>query len=76
MQRFLIVLLVLLFGPVLLRAAVYAASDPQAHWSSADWSSAGLAPDPKSEPRAVVQVYAARAYRWRGIFAVAQLDRR
>ncbi len=70
MQRFLIVLLVLLFGPVLLRAAVYAASDQQAHWSSADWSSAGLAPDPKSEPRAVVQVYAARAYRWRGIFAV------
>ena len=70
MRRFVIILLILLFGPVLVRAAVYAASDPQAHWRDADWTSAGLAPDPLSEPEAVVQVYAARAYRWRGIFAV------
>lgn len=70
MHRFVIVLLVLLFGPILLRVAVYAASDPQAHWSQADWSPVGLAPDPAREPAAIVQVYAARAYRWRGIFAV------
>ena len=30
----------------------------------------GLAPDPQVETAAVVQVYAARAYRWRGVFAV------
>lgn len=70
MYRFIIVVVILLFGPILLRVAVYAASDPQAHWSQADRSPVGLAPDPQSEPAAVVQVYAARAYRWRGIFAV------
>ena len=39
-------------------------------WSGTDRSSAGLAPRPSSEPRAVVQVYDARAFSWRGIFAV------
>lgn len=39
-------------------------------WRTADRSSAGLAPDPKDENRAVVQVYAARTVRWRGYFAV------
>ncbi|MBS62410.1 DUF3750 domain-containing protein [Salinisphaera sp.] len=39
-------------------------------WRDADRSSAQLAPSPASEPRAVVQVYAARAFSWRGIFAV------
>jgi hypothetical protein len=40
------------------------------HWSSARWDSAGLAPDPASHPDPVVQVYAARTWGWRGIFAV------
>ena len=40
------------------------------NWRDADRSSAQLAPAPSSEPRAVVQVYAARAFSWRGIFAV------
>ena len=70
MRAILIAFLVLLIGPVLLRAAVYAASEPQAHWSNADRSPVGLAPDPMIERDAIVQVYAARAYRWRGIFAV------
>lgn len=39
-------------------------------WRTADRSSAGLAPKPAEEPRAVVQVYVARAIRWRGAFAV------
>src|SRR5687768_11213482 len=30
----------------------------------------GLAPDPATTPEAVVQVYAARAVRWRGYFGV------
>lgn len=40
------------------------------HWSQARWDSAGLAPDPAATPRAVVQVYAARAFGWKGVFAV------
>jgi hypothetical protein len=39
-------------------------------WRAADRSSAALAPDPETTPDAVVQVYAARAFNWRGIFAV------
>lgn len=40
------------------------------HWSTASRASAGIAPDPAATPEAVVQVYAARAYGWRGIFGV------
>lgn len=39
-------------------------------WRFADNSSAGIAPSPAEETRAVVQVYAARTVRWRGHFAV------
>jgi hypothetical protein len=39
-------------------------------WYEADRSPAGIAPDPDATPEAVVQVYAARAFNWRGIFAV------
>jgi hypothetical protein len=39
-------------------------------WRTADRSSTGIAPDPLDENEAVVQVYAARAFNWRGIFAV------
>ena len=46
----------------------------QAQWGrdfrTADRSSAGLAPPAASTPQAVVQIYAARALRWRGIFGV------
>ncbi|WP_163557472.1 DUF3750 domain-containing protein [Halomonas sp. NO4] len=44
--------------------------DLQGHWRSADRSSAGLAPDPQRTREAVVQVYSARAFNWRGLFAV------
>ena len=40
------------------------------HWSQARWDSAGLAPDPATTPEPVVQVYAARAWGWKAIFAV------
>lgn len=39
-------------------------------WQTADRSSARIAPDPVYTPEAVVQVYSARAYNWRGVFAV------
>ncbi len=39
-------------------------------WRTANRESAGIAPDPETTPEAVVQVYAARAWGWRGRFAV------
>jgi hypothetical protein len=39
-------------------------------WRTASRASVGLAPDPATTPEAVVQVYAARAVRWRGYFGV------
>lgn len=39
-------------------------------WRFADRSSVGLAPLPEDEKGAVVQVYVARTYSWRGAFAV------
>ncbi|MBS4045034.1 MAG: DUF3750 domain-containing protein [Ferrovibrio sp.] len=40
------------------------------HWSTSRWDSAGLAPDPVTVKDAVIQVYAARVWGWRGAFAV------
>ena len=39
-------------------------------WSTADRSSSGLAPHPAEVREAVVQVYAARAFKWRGALGV------
>ena len=41
-----------------------------ADWRTANRDSADLAPDPVATQEAVVQVYGARAFNWRGIFAV------
>lgn len=39
-------------------------------WRTASREPVGLAPDPAMHPEAVVQVYAARAFGWRGVFGV------
>lgn len=39
-------------------------------YRTADRSSAGIAPLPQEEPQAIVQIYTARAFNWRGYFAV------
>lgn len=57
--------LLLLLGAMLLLGAC-AADD----WRTASRAPAGLAPDPLQTPEAVVQAYAARAWGWRGWFAV------
>ncbi|WP_386083566.1 DUF3750 domain-containing protein [Vreelandella sp. F11] len=59
-------LALLLAGPVWILASNQVVTD--AHWSSLDRSSAGIAPDPAKSSEAVVQVYSARAYNWRGAF--------
>ena len=53
--------------PVVVSCARYSA--PGYSWSTAPRHSSGLAPDPQAHRDAVVQIYTARAFSWRGIFA-------
>jgi hypothetical protein len=64
----LLILLLLCLGPIylLLTHAVNLNED----WRTANRQSAYLAPDPLQEQAAIIQVYAARAFNWRGLFAV------
>ena len=65
------VLLLLLAGPLL--QAVFLAETPvggQRGWQFAVRDSSGMAPLPSEHPDAVIQVYAARTYSWRGHLAV------
>jgi hypothetical protein len=55
-------------GPLLTLAFGPASLDGE--WRTATQRSTGLAPDPATHPEAIVQVYAGRAFRWRGAFAV------
>jgi hypothetical protein len=61
-------LLASLIAPLIWSASVHGGG--ARHWSEARWDSAGMAPDPATTPEPVVQVYAARAWGWKGIFAV------
>lgn len=63
--------LLVVVTPHLLHAAYAIAGDRMVfRWSETRWDSAGLAPDPVTTPEPVIQVYAARAFGWKGIFAV------
>ena len=41
-----------------------------ADWRTASRESTGIAPDPAIEREAIIQVYGARAFRWRGYFGI------
>jgi hypothetical protein len=58
--------------PVVLLGLAHADRDAGSvrNWRFASRAAVGLAPDPADTPEAVVQVYAARAARWRGYFGV------
>ena len=62
------VLALLLAGPLLTLA--FGRASVQGDWRNATHRSTGLAPDPAAHREAVVQVYASRAFGWRGAFAV------
>ncbi|MBO6561499.1 MAG: DUF3750 domain-containing protein [Nisaea sp.] len=62
--------LILLLGLPLAASAVNRLTEGPTHWSQARRDSSGLAPKPEETPEAVVQVYAGRAWSWRGIFGV------
>lgn len=65
--RLIALLILLLAGPAFMAAC--SGHNGGGDWRTADRSSAGLAPLPTEVDEAVVQVYGARAYRWRGYFA-------
>lgn len=53
------------------QGSAQAASAPSSNWATAPRHSAGIAPDPaQAADLAIVQVYAAPTYSWRGYFAV------
>jgi len=68
LRRLLLLLGVLLAGPALALMTDEVALDRS--WATASRDSAGLVPPAATTPEAVVQVYAARAFDWRGAFAV------
>ncbi len=55
-------------GPLL--ALAFGRASVTGDWRTATHRSAGIAPDPAVHREAVVQVYASRAFGWRGAFAV------
>lgn len=55
-------------GPLL--ALAFGRASVSGDWRTATHLSSGLAPDPATHAEAIVQAYAARAFAWRGAFAV------
>lgn len=60
---------VVLLAPILWSAGLVLAQG-RPHWSQSRWDATGLAPDPAIHPDAVVQIYAARTWGWKGALAV------
>ena len=68
LRRVSLLFLVLLAGPV--PAAVAGLAKLDGDWRTASRQSAGIAPDPATASEPILQVYGARAFGWRGAFAV------
>jgi hypothetical protein len=68
LRRIIIIPCLLMLGPLAMAAGDN--SRLAADWRTATRQSAGLAPSAETTSEAVVQVYAARAFSWRGVFAV------
>jgi hypothetical protein len=68
MRRLLVLVGILLAGPAL--ALMTGEASLGRSWNTATRDVSGLAPPPAATPEAVVQVYGARAFGWRGAFAV------
>ena len=66
--RLLLLILLLLLGP--LAVLGLGKLDLNTHWSAASLDSSRQAPHPGAYPPALVLVYGARAYNWRGAFAI------
>ena len=62
-------LLILFVLPLLISAGLVVSARAE-HWSRARWDATGLAPAADTHQEAVIQVYAARTWGWKGAFAV------
>ncbi len=69
-RRFMMLFGVLFLLPLGVSVADHLLERRVAHWWQADTHGTGQAPDPATTPEAVVQVYAARAFGWRGVLGV------
>jgi hypothetical protein len=67
-KRVLVLVALLLLGP--LSVLLFGNLDLDTDWRVANRASSGLAPAPARESAALIQVYGARAYNWRGAFAI------
>ena len=67
-RRLALFAMMIVCGPALV--GISGAINLNADWRTANRDSAGLAPDPVTTTEAVIQIYAARAFNWRGLFAV------
>ena len=67
-MRALALFAVLLLGPIGVLA--FGNVELDAHWSTASRESSRQAPDPAADPEPVIQVYGARAFKWRGAFGI------
>lgn len=61
-------LILTLLGPIYI--SLFGNLDFQADWRTANRESAHIAPDPKVHHEAIIQIYSAPAFNWRGVFAV------
>ena len=68
MKLALLLIAAFLLLPLAIGVAIHEA--PRVPWHQASMAGTGLAPDPTKTLDAVVQVYAARTYGWRGAFSV------
>lgn len=68
MRLFIIFLLLTFTGPLLILFSKEI--DLKADWRTAKRDSAEIAPSSKTYQQAIIQVYAARAFNWRGMFSV------
>ena len=68
LRRVLLLAIVLLAGPIV--AAAGGLAQVNRDWRTASRESIGIAPDPVVAREPIVQVYGARAFGWRGAFAV------
>ena len=69
-RRILVLTLILVVLPATSAVGYFYSKGWPTSWSTADWSSAHIAPDPAANREAIIQVYAARAGRWKGALAV------
>ncbi|WP_428248456.1 DUF3750 domain-containing protein [Ferrovibrio sp.] len=69
MKRLILILLLALLLPLAWSGASVAFSE-RPHWSTASTASIDIAPNPATTREAVIQVYAARLWGWRGALAV------